>query len=125
MRLPQGVFITFAKKNSAVHTPTYDEVLDVALAYSWIDRQAKGLDDNFFLLTYTPRRSRSPWSQVNREKVEAMIVAGTMKPAGLAAVELAKANGRWEDTPARPNSRRLTSSTSWPRTRRPSPFSRR
>ena len=92
----QGVLITFAKKNSAVHTPTYDEVLDVALAYGWIDSQAKGLDDNFFLLTYTPRRSRSPWSQVNRERAEAMIAAGTMKPAGLAAVEQAKANGRWE-----------------------------
>lgn len=92
----QGVFITFAKKDSAVHTPTYDEVLDVALAFGWIDSQAKGLDENYFLLTYTPRRARSPWSQVNREKAEAMIVAGTMKPAGLAAVERARANGRWE-----------------------------
>lgn len=91
-----GIMITFAKKSSSVHTPTYDEVLDVALAYGWIDSQAKGLDDNFFLLTYTPRRSRSPWSQVNREKAEAMIAAGTMKTGGLAAVEQAKANGRWE-----------------------------
>lgn len=92
----EGIFITFAKKDSAVRTATNDEVLDVALAYGWIDSQSKGLDQNFFLLTVTPRRARSPWSQVNREKAEAMIAAGTMKPAGLAAVERAKANGRWE-----------------------------
>lgn len=92
----EGIFITFAKKDSAVRTPTNDEVLDVALAYGWIDSQSKGLDENFFLLTFTPRRARSPWSRVNREKVEAMMAAGTMKLAGLAAVEQAKANGRWE-----------------------------
>ena len=91
-----GILITFAKKGSVVRTPTNDEVLDVALAYGWIDSQSKGLDENFFLLTFTPRRARSPWSQVNREKAEAMIAAGTMKPAGLAAVEQARANGRWE-----------------------------
>lgn len=94
--ISDGVFITFAKKNSAVRTPTYGEVIDVALAYGWIDSQAKGLDADCFLLTFTPRRARSPWSQVNREKAETMIAAGTMKPAGLAAVEQARANGRWE-----------------------------
>lgn len=91
-----GVFITFAKKNLAVRTPTYDEVIDVALAYGWIDSQTKGLDEDFYLLTFTPRKARSPWSQVNREKAEAKMAAGTMKPAGLAAVEQAKANGRWD-----------------------------
>jgi len=91
-----GIFITFAKKNSTVRTPTQDEVLDVALTYGWIDSQSRGLDEDFFLLTFTPRRARSPWSQVNREKAEAMIAAGTMKSAGLAAIEQAKANGRWE-----------------------------
>lgn len=91
-----GVFITFAKKGSAVRTPTYEEVLDVALSYGWIDSQTKGLDQDAFLLTFTPRRSRSPWSKVNRDRAEAMIAAGTMKPSGLAAVEQAKANGRWD-----------------------------
>ena len=91
-----GIFITFAKKDSPVRTPTSDEVLDVALAYGWIDSQSRGLDENFYLLTFTPRRARSPWSQVNRDKAEAMISSGTMKPAGMAAVEQARANGRWE-----------------------------
>lgn len=91
-----GIFITFSKKGSPVQLPTYAEVLDIALAYGWIDSRSKGLDEDFFLLTYTPRSSRSPWSKVNREKAEAMMADGTMKPSGLAAVEQARANGRWE-----------------------------
>ncbi|MDQ3157880.1 MAG: YdeI/OmpD-associated family protein [Actinomycetota bacterium] len=92
----EGILVTFSKKGAPIQLPTYDEVVAVGLRYGWIDSQLKGLDENHFLLTYTPRRARSPWSQVNREKAEAMISAGTMKPAGLAAVEQAKANGRWE-----------------------------
>lgn len=91
-----GVFITLSKKNSPFQLPTYEEVLDVALRYGWIDSLTKGLDENFYLMTFTPRRARSPWSQVNREKAEAMIASGAMKPAGLAAIEQAKANGRWD-----------------------------
>ncbi len=96
-----GIFITFSKTGAPVQLPTYDVVIDLALQYGWIDSKVKGIDEHYFAMTYTPRRSRSPWSQVNREKAEAMIAEGRMKPAGLAAVEQAKANGRWESAYAR------------------------
>ena len=76
-----------------VYTP---EALDVALCYGWIDGQRKSLDDTYFLQKYTPRRARSKWSKVNVGKVEALIAAGEMRPAGLAEIERAKADGRWD-----------------------------
>lgn len=91
-----GIFITFSKKAAPVSLPSYDAVLDVALRFGWIDSKIKGIDAHYFVMTYTPRRARSPWSKVNRERAEAMIAAGTMTASGLAAVEQAKANGRWE-----------------------------
>lgn len=91
-----GIFITFSKKGSPVSLPSYDVVIDLALRYGWIDSMVKGIDEHYFAMTYTPRRARSPWSKINREKAEEMIAAGTMKPSGLAAVEQAKSNGRWE-----------------------------
>lgn len=91
-----GVWIAVAKKSSAVPTPSYHELVELALIFGWIDSQAKSLDQDCYQLTFTPRRARSPWSKVNREKAEALISAGLMHPAGLAAVELAKANGRWD-----------------------------
>lgn len=91
-----GVMILFAKKASSVRTATYGEVLDIALAHGWIDSQVRAFDDDCYLQVFTPRRARSPWSKVNREKAEAMIAAGTMKTGGIAAIEVAKANGRWD-----------------------------
>ena len=66
----------------------------MALTYGWIDSQRKRLDDDCSLLAFTPRRVSSPWSQLNVEKDKAFIAAGLMRPAGLAAIEVAKANGR-------------------------------
>ena len=91
-----GIFVTLAKKGAPVQLAPANDILGTALRYGWIDSQSKGLDEHYFLLSYTPRRSRSPWSKINRERVEAMIEAGTMAPSGLAAVEVAKANGRWD-----------------------------
>jgi uncharacterized protein YdeI (YjbR/CyaY-like superfamily) len=91
-----GIWIKVAKKGSgvpSVHTP---EALDVALCYGWIDGQRKSLDDSHFLQKYTPRRPRSKWSKINVAKVEALIAAGEMRPAGLAEIERAKADGRWD-----------------------------
>jgi uncharacterized protein YdeI (YjbR/CyaY-like superfamily) len=91
-----GIWIKVAKKSSgvpSVHTP---EALDVALCYGWIDGQRKSLDDTYFLQKYTPRRARSKWSKVNVGKVEALIAAGEMRPAGFAEIERAKADGRWD-----------------------------
>lgn len=91
-----GIFVTLSKKSAPVQLAPAGEVLGIALRYGWIDSQSKRLDEDHFLLSYTPRRSRSPWSKVNRERVEAMIAAGQMTSAGLAAVEQARSNGRWD-----------------------------
>ena len=70
--------------------------VEVGLCFGWIDGQARRLDERHFLQRFTPRRPRSKWSRLNRERVEALIAAGRMRPSGLAAVEAAKADGRWD-----------------------------
>jgi uncharacterized protein YdeI (YjbR/CyaY-like superfamily) len=74
---------------------TYDEALDVALTFGWIDGQKRALDATFWLQGFTRRGPRSVWSKRNREKAQALIDAGLMEPGGLAAVAQAKADGRW------------------------------
>ena len=91
-----GLWIKIAKKASGIASVTYDEALDVALCYGWIDGQKKTHDDAFFLQKFTPRRPRSLWSKRNIGKVAVLIEAGRMQPAGLAEVEAAKQDGRWE-----------------------------
>jgi uncharacterized protein YdeI (YjbR/CyaY-like superfamily) len=98
-----GVWVKFAKKGSGVKTVVYAEALDVALCYGWIDSQVMSLDERFYLQKFTPRRSRSKWSRINREKIEQLTNAGRMKPAGLEQVELAKADGRWDAAYASPS----------------------
>jgi uncharacterized protein YdeI (YjbR/CyaY-like superfamily) len=90
-----GVWLKFAKENSGETTVNYAEALEEALCYGWIDSQAKTLDDKFYVQKFTPRRAKSVWSKINVEKAEALIKAGRMRPAGLAQVEAAKADGRW------------------------------
>jgi uncharacterized protein YdeI (YjbR/CyaY-like superfamily) len=68
----------------------------VALCYGWIDGQKASFDDRYWLQRFTPRRSRSKWSKVNRQKATELIERGAMKPAGLREVERAKADGRWD-----------------------------
>ena len=91
-----GVWLVLAKKGSGQTTVTYAEALDVALAYGWIDGQARRIDDATYVQKFTPRRARSPWSARNVRTAEAMIADGRMKPRGLAEVERARADGRWE-----------------------------
>ena len=98
-----GVWVKFAKKSSGVVTVVYAEALDVALCYGWIDSQVMSLDERFYLQKFTPRRSRSKWSRINREKIEQLTNVGRMKPAGLEQVELAKADGRWDAAYASPS----------------------
>jgi uncharacterized protein YdeI (YjbR/CyaY-like superfamily) len=88
--------LKIARKSSAHATVTHAEALDVALCFGWIDAVRHRLDDDFFLQRFTPRRKRSRWSKVNVAKVEALTAAGRMRPAGLAEVERAKADGRWD-----------------------------
>jgi uncharacterized protein YdeI (YjbR/CyaY-like superfamily) len=91
-----GVWLKIAKKGSPEPSVTYAEALEVALCFGWIDSQKRGCDETHFLQRFTPRRPRGRWSKINREKAEALIEAGRMRPTGLAEVEAAKADGRWE-----------------------------
>ncbi len=91
-----GVWLQLAKKESGHSSVTYAEALEVALCYGWIDGQKKGYDDQFWLQKFTPRGPKSIWSKVNRAKAEALIESGQMKPLGLAAVESARQDGRWD-----------------------------
>ncbi len=91
-----GVWLKIAKRSTSIATVTYAEALEVALQYGWIDGQKRGFDETWFLQRFTPRRPKSKWSQINRIKVTELIDQGLMKPAGLAAVEAAKADGRWD-----------------------------
>lgn len=91
-----GVWLRLAKKGSGIQSVTYAEALDVALCYGWIDGQKKTYDDVSWLQKFTRRGTKSVWSKINREKVQALIERGHMQPAGLHAVELAKQDGRWD-----------------------------
>jgi uncharacterized protein YdeI (YjbR/CyaY-like superfamily) len=91
-----GVWMRIAKKAAVLRSITYAQALDVALCHGWIDSQKKSYDAESFLQKFTPRGDRSIWSKVNREKVESFIESGAMQPAGLQAVERARANGRWD-----------------------------
>ena len=91
-----GIWIRFAKKASGVPTVVYAEAVEASLRYGWIDGQVKRLDDDFYLQRFTPRRARSRWSKINCVKAEGLIARGAMEPAGLAEVERAKADGRWD-----------------------------
>ena len=92
----RGLWLKIAKKGSGVESVSYAEALELALCFGWIDSQKRGFDERHFLQRFTPRRPRGKWSLINREKAEALIAAGAMRPAGLAEVEAAKADGRWE-----------------------------
>ena len=91
-----GVWLKLAKKDSGISSVTYDEALEVALCYGWIDGQKKGFDDKYWLQKFTSRGAKSIWSKINTEKVERLIASGEMKPAGLKAIEAAKQDGRWD-----------------------------
>jgi uncharacterized protein YdeI (YjbR/CyaY-like superfamily) len=92
----EGVWIKMAKKDTGIESVRYPEVLEIALCFGWINGRREALDERYFLQRYTPRRSRSKWSRINRNKAERLIAEGRMRPAGLAEVERAKADGRWE-----------------------------
>lgn len=91
-----GVWIKMAKKGSGIESVHYPEVLETALCFGWIDGRREALDDRYFLQRFTPRRPRSRWSRINRDTAERLIAEGRMRKAGLAEVERAKQDGRWE-----------------------------
>jgi uncharacterized protein YdeI (YjbR/CyaY-like superfamily) len=91
-----GLWVKFAKKNSGIESVSHAEALNVALCYGWIDGRADKFDERYWLQRFTPRRVRSKWSKINRDKVKQLMEQGEMKPAGLHEVERAKADGRWD-----------------------------
>jgi len=91
-----GVWLKLRKKSPGVVALDYQQALDVALCHGWIDGQKRGLDDTHWLQRFTPRRARSKWSKINCGRATALITEGRMRPQGLAEVERAQADGRWE-----------------------------
>ena len=89
-------WLMIAKKKSDAVSITVREALDVALCYGWIDSHRRSYDDRYYLQRYSPRRRGSAWSRVNVERVEALMDAGRVRAPGLAQVEAARADGRWE-----------------------------
>ena len=93
----RGVWLQLAKKTAGPVPLTYAQALDGALAWGWIDAVKHALDDKHWLQKFTPRGPRSMWSVINRDKVAALVDAGRMQAPGLAEVERAKRDGRWDN----------------------------
>jgi uncharacterized protein YdeI (YjbR/CyaY-like superfamily) len=92
----EGLWIRMAKRDAGIDSVRYPEVLDCALCFGWIDGRREALDERYFLQRFTPRRARSRWSRINRDKAERLIADRRMRAAGLAEVERAQADGRWD-----------------------------
>ena len=90
------VWVRFFKKGSGVETLSYEDAVRVALCWGWIDGIKKKHDETSFLLRFTPRRKKSIWSQINTRHAEALIAEGLMREPGLAQIEAARADGRWD-----------------------------
>ncbi|MCS7462680.1 YdeI/OmpD-associated family protein [Paenibacillus doosanensis] len=91
-----GIRLQIAKKNSGVVTISYNEALEVALCYGWVDSQKEAYDEKTWLQRFTPRGAKSIWSKVNKDKAEQLIANGRMKTSGYKAIEEARKNGNWD-----------------------------
>lgn len=91
-----GVWLKLAKVSSGIASMTSDEAVDVGLCWGWISSQRLALDAEWYLQKYVPRRPRSNWSALNVRKVGELTAAGRMRPPGIAEVEAARADGRWD-----------------------------
>jgi uncharacterized protein YdeI (YjbR/CyaY-like superfamily) len=90
-----GVWLIVHKKNSTEPGVGYVDAVEEALCFGWIDSLTQSLDETTYRQVFTPRKPRSVWAKSNKERVERLIAQGQMTPAGLAAIEVAKANGSW------------------------------
>jgi uncharacterized protein YdeI (YjbR/CyaY-like superfamily) len=91
-----GLWLKLAKKGCDTPSIDYATAVESALCFGWIDGQKRPYDESYWLQRFTPRKARSKWSRINRDKAAALIESGRMQPAGLREVELAKADGRWD-----------------------------
>jgi uncharacterized protein YdeI (YjbR/CyaY-like superfamily) len=94
----KDVWLTFYKKHSATSSITFEEATDEALSFGWIDSSMKRIDDEKYVLRYTPRRKGSNWSERNKKRVAELIEQGRMTEAGLAKIEEAKQSGKWDES---------------------------
>lgn len=92
-----GAWLRFGKPGALETTLSKSDAIDTALAYGWIDGQLGRVDEHYYRVRFTPRKNRSAWSQVNRERVERLIADGRMRPEGLAQVTRARVDGRWDE----------------------------
>lgn len=92
----EGIWLVTYKRSSGRPAPTYDEIVEEALCFGWIDSTVRGLDDERAMLLFTPRKPVSTWSAVNKRRLETLLPSGRMTERGLRAIEVAKANGSWE-----------------------------
>jgi uncharacterized protein YdeI (YjbR/CyaY-like superfamily) len=91
-----GVWLIYAKKHTGIPSLTYNDAVEEALCFGWIDSLIHPLDDSFYKQVFTPRKEKSAWSAANRRRVERLVEAGLMAAAGMALVTLAKKTGSWE-----------------------------
>jgi uncharacterized protein YdeI (YjbR/CyaY-like superfamily) len=91
-----GLWLKLAKRNSGIASLSKADAIDAALCHGWIDGQLDKYDDRCWLTRFTPRKPRSKWSEINRTRALQLIEAGRMRSAGLAQIEAAKIDGRWE-----------------------------
>ncbi|KIL40581.1 bacteriocin-protection protein [Gordoniibacillus kamchatkensis] len=91
-----GIRLQIAKKGSGVVSVSYDEALESALCYGWVDSQKEAFDEKLWIQRFTPRGPKSIWSKINKEKAERLIAEGRMKPPGMQAIDAAKRNGQWD-----------------------------
>lgn len=90
-----GVWLIYCKKHTGAPTVTYDEAVEEALCFGWIDSRPNTLDAERYMQLFSPRKPRSPWSKVNKERIARLTEEGRMAPAGLAMIDAAKADGSW------------------------------
>ncbi len=91
-----GVWLVYAKKHTGIPSLTYNDAVEEALCFGWIDSKVNSLDDDLYMQVFTPRKSKSLWSTLNKARVERIVAAGLMTAAGMALVTLAKKTGTWD-----------------------------
>jgi uncharacterized protein YdeI (YjbR/CyaY-like superfamily) len=91
-----GIWLVYAKKHTGIPSLTYAEAVEEALCFGWIDSLVHPIDDSLYKQIFTPRKEKSLWSALNRTRVETLIAAGLMTPAGMKLIDVAKAAGRWD-----------------------------
>ena len=90
-----GLWLKFAKQNRGIDSIGFDEALEVAMCFGWVDSKMHRVDDDYYVLRYQPRKPKSNWSARNKALAERLIAEGRMRPSGLAEIEAAQADGRW------------------------------